>query len=370
MLKNERILPRKVGTSRASLMKSLIFDDTVAGYGFSATEKIIPDFSEKIATIFKYGIFSICHVEKNKFCKKNKLIEKIVPLKDLIGDKLISEKIEILGKFNFKINEVTHPIQDSYINVFDCMKDIINEYYIFMQNNPEISDRSPTTPIEEKIINSIYNNADLNNKEFRDRVLSRIISLQIKLDEMNRIINPIPGVPADPLIRKNRALNAGLLVNHGEEVLVNKFLFYLSSSRPDAKKKSNNLTTLYLKHEDDFLLILDDYHKNIRGKQISQYGHVVKYGATLTIEGLLRKIREWNRKSKEFSEELSHHIFTNDEIENSRKDAQDKKEKEAKAKKEKKEQEKKSNELKKQKEIEEKKLRQMNLLNEKKKIRF
>lgn len=370
MLKNERILPRSLRASRISLLKSLIYDDTVAGYGFSATEKVIPDFSEKIATIFKYGIFAICHAEKNKFCKKAKLIEKILPLRDIIGDKLISEKIEIFGNFNFEINESNHPIQDSYINVFNCMKDIINEYYIFMQNNPEISDRSLTTPVEEKIINSIYNHEVLNNQDFRDRVVSRIISLQIKLDEMNRMINPIPGVPADPLSRKNRALNAGLLASHGEEVLVKQFLFYLSNKRPDSRYKLKNISELYAKHLDDFSLILDDYHENIRGKKISQYGHIVKYGATLTSEGLLRKLRQWSNDSEDFSKELTHHIFTKYEKEQSRKKSEDEKLKLVKARKEKKEERKKLNELKKQKEIKEKKLRQINLLKEKKKIRF
>ena len=371
MLRNERILPRSLMASRVSLMKSLIFDDTVAGYGFSATEKIIPDFSEKIATIFKYGIFAICHAEKNKFCKRNKLIEKILPFEQIIGDKLISEKIEIFGKFNFLVNESKHQIQDSYINVFNCMKDIINEYYIFTKHNPEFSDDSLTTPVEGKIINSIYNNNNiLNNQDFRDRVVSRIISLQIKLDEMNRMINSINGVPADPVVRKYRALTAGLLVNHGEEVLLNNFLLYLSSKRPDSKDKLKSISELYEKHFDEFSSILDEYHENIRGKKMSQYGHMVKYGATLTSEGLLRKLRQWSKESEDFSKELAYHIFTKYEKEQSRKKSEDEKSKLMKERKEKKEERKKINELKKQKEIEEKKLRQMNLLKEKKKIRF
>lgn len=304
----DRILPQSLQASSSSLMKSLIFDDTEVGYGFSATEKIIPNFSEKLAIIFKYGMFAIINTEKNELCKKHKLIEKILPYREIIGEKLISQKVELFGKFDFKKNEAIHPIQNSYINVFNCMKEIIEEYKIFMQKNPEISDRSHTTPIETKIINSIYNEKTINNNEFRNRVLSRIISLQIKLDEINRMINPIPGVPADPLVRKNRAINAGLLSNHGEQILIEEFISYLINKRPEPNEKFKNISSLYSKHEKEFNSILENYHENIINKKRSSNGHLVKYGATLTSNGLLRKMREWSKTSTKLSEELIYHI--------------------------------------------------------------
>ncbi|WP_312586521.1 hypothetical protein [Comamonas terrigena] len=309
MLSKERLIPFYLRKSTSNQLESLITHDTEVGYGMDATKGFVPNFPEKLRRIFFYANRAILIIEEKAEKRRDKLISKILPFQEIIGNKYISEKIYQFGQSSFKTDEAKEPIQQAYISIFSSVREIIDEYNMFMLKNSELANNNSLIPVEKKIMISFSDERIIGNRKFQDRILTRILSLQIILHDANRMVNNIPGVPADPLVRNIRASVGGETSNYGEYILVDIFISYLKKNRPK-KIKSHTTSEFYRLHQDNFISLLEEYKSEMIGKKPDHGKPLIRYGTTLTPSGLQRKISEWRKRSDEFIAELTFHIYS------------------------------------------------------------
>lgn len=288
----------------------MVFDDTEVGYGLRATEKHIPSFEEKINTIFLYSIYALNATEK----RYKQLIKDILPDEKVINEESLTKKIALLNNLEFEKRNDHHYIQSLYIDIFNILKEILFQFEIFLKNNPTRYGKFRLIPLEDDLEKSFHDVEITGNIDFRNRVISLIFPLQIKIYEINKIINSPPGIPTDPAVKKVRSSLGGSARNYGESVLSNKILHFLFTKRPNSNEFIYpSVTKLFEEHEEDLADILAEYQKSI-GHPLKTGGPKISYGDSLTPHGLIRKIRQWSKKYPDFNAELKKHIKERNKI--------------------------------------------------------
>lgn len=138
---------------------------------------------------------------------------------------------------------------------------------------------------------------------FMNEVVPLFFSLQLHCHNLVEIANPPAGAPADPRIRKSRALSAADSKNYGEDVLKGMILKFLNDQ--EAKTKYKKVDELFLNLADGLKTTLDNY-LGLLDSPTEAGGPPLRYGKNpaVTIYTIPRKLKEWKNEDLEFKKGL------------------------------------------------------------------
>lgn len=246
-------------------------------------------FFSKLRNIWEFTSQLISIAEKKHF----KVLKKTWGLhaEEAFSAQSLLQKASLAAKNNILTSHHNNFLSTAYFSALMEIRAINCNFHSIENGKFVYPGRSIVTGVSDKeFLIKIINSEENKFQAFLDYVVIHFFPLQLYCLNLKQMLESAPGIPPDPIKRRQRAIAGALAKNHGEQELKTRVLNFIKIQNPDTKYLE--IIDFVEDFEDDFCEILENYKSDVKAKKRTS-GKELKYKGPDTFKGFERKIAQW-----------------------------------------------------------------------------